>query len=192
MSARDEIITGGRELQEVLDTLPGKMQKNINRAGLRAGAVVLLAKVRENIPVDQGNLLRTARISGRAKGAEVAVSVKVGGKHKGVDAFYARFVEYGTRPHLIKVQDSERGVNRRTGRLVSMTTINRQQRALQIGGNFVGPVVSHPGSRKKAFMRPAVDEKLPEALRAITNKIRERLNKQGLNTPAPLPADPIE
>lgn len=195
MSTRDEVIGGGRELQELLDTLPGKMQKNINRAALRAGAAVLLPAVKQNIPVDQGDLRDSARVTSRAKGAEVSASVKVGNKK----AWYARLVEYGTKPHYIKVSDADRGPGRGIGRrgtaarretLASIRTVNR--RVLQIGANFVGPSVHHPGIRPQPFMRPAIDEKLPEVLQAVTKKIRERLSKQGLNTPAPTPADPIE
>lgn len=195
MSARDEVVHGGRELQELLDTLPGKMQKNVNRAGLRAGAAVFLAEVKQNIPVSSGDLRDSARVTSRARGSEVSASVKVGNKK----AWYARLVEYGTKPHYIKVSDVDRGPGRGKGRrgtaarretLASISTVNR--RVLQIGANFVGPSVHHPGSNKKPFMRPAADSKLPEAIAAVTKKIRERLTKQGLNTPAPTPQDPVE
>lgn len=195
MSTRNEVISGGRELQELLETLPGKMQKNINRAGLRAGAAVLLPAVKQNIPVYHGDLRDSARITTRAKGSGVSASVKVGNKK----AWYANLVEHGTRPHYIKVSDEDRGPGRGIGRrgtaarretLASIRTVNR--RVLQIGANFVGPSVHHPGSRPHPFARPAIDEKLPEVLDAVTKKIRERLTKQGLNNPAPLPQDPAE
>lgn len=191
MSTTDHGIEGGRELDDLLRTLPEKMQKNVNRAGLRAGAVVLLDQVKQNIPVKSGNLRKTARISSRAKNGAVSVSVKAGGKVKGIDAWYARLVEFGTRPHLVQVSEKDRGINGRTGRAVSVTTVNRR-RSLMIGTTLVGPSVQHPGSRARPFMRPAIDAKLPEALKAITAKIRERLSKQGLNTPAPIPVDPEE
>lgn len=188
MPARDENILGGRELDELLQTLPGKMQKNINRAGLRAGAVVLRDEAKRNVPVASGDLRNSVRVTSRARGAEVSVSVKAGNRI----AYYARFVEYGTREHLVQVSDQDRGINRRTGRQISLTTINRQRRSLAIGGNLIGPSVQHPGARPKPFMRPAVDSALPRAIEAITAKIRERLTKEGLNAPAPLPADPEE
>lgn len=192
MSTRDEVVQGGRETQDLLDTLPGKMQKNINRAGLRAGAVVFLAEVKQRIPVASGDLRDSARVTTRARGAEVSASVKVGNSV----AWYAKQVEYGTRPHYIKVSDQDRGPGRRKGRkgrpgtretLASISTVNR--RVLQIGANFVGPSVHHPGARARPFMRPTADNKLPEAIAAITKKIRERLTKQGLNSPAPGPQE---
>lgn len=187
MSTRDDVIQGGRQLDELLQTLPTKMEKNILRAGMRAGAAVLLPEVKQRIPVDKGALARSARITTRAKKGAVSASVKVGNR----EAWYARLVEYGTKPHLIQVSDADRGINRKTGKRISMTTINRQ-RSLLIGGTLVGPSVEHPGSRPQPFMRPASDAALPAALRAVTDKIRERLTKQGLNTPPALPTDPEE
>lgn len=181
MSTRDEAISGGRQLDELLRALPDKMQKNINRAGLRAGAVVLREEVKRNVPVDSGDLRNSVRVTSRARNGQVSVSVKAGNSI----AYYARFVEYGTRPHLIAVDDRDRGINRRTGRQISITTINRQRRSLSIAGNLIGPSVQHNGARPKPFMRPAVDAKLPEAIQAITAKIRERLSQQGLDVPAP-------
>lgn len=188
MTTRNENIAGGRELDELLRTLPQKMQKNINRAALRAGGQVMLAEVWSRIPSDTGDLAKTARLTSRIKGDQVSASVKVGGKYKGVDAYYAKWVEYGTRPHLVEVSDKDRGINRRTGKAISLTTINRQQnerRSLQIGGNLVGPSVMHPGARPRPFMRPAADAAFTESIDAVKRVIREKLTKQGLNTPSP-------
>lgn len=167
MTTRDEVISGGAELDALLRTLPDRMQKNVNRTGLRAGAAVFLAEVKQNIPVSSGDLLKTARISSRAAGGGVSVSVKVGGKHKGVDGWYAHLVEYGTRPHVILPK--------------------KQGGAMQFGG-IKTRLVDHPGTRARPFMRPAVDSKFPEAVAAIQAKIRQRLAAQGLNTPDPAPA----
>jgi HK97 gp10 family phage protein len=191
MTTRDENIQGGKELAELLETLPVKMQKNINRAGLRSMASVLLDEVKRNVPVASGDLRNSVRITSRARGAQVSVSVKAGN----AKAFYARMVEYGTKPHLVQVSDKDRGINSRTGKQISITTINRQQgerRSLQIGGNLVGPSVMHPGAKGRPFMRPAVDTALPRAIEAGTQKIRERLTKQGLNAPPPMTGDPEE
>lgn len=197
MSGRQENIRGGRELDELLKTLPEKMQRNVNRAGLRAGAQVIKDEVDRQVPRDTGDLAATVRITSRINKAtgNVSASVKAGGKYKGVDAWYARLVEYGTKPHLVQVSDKDRGINRRTGKQISVTTINRQQAersSLNIGGNLVGPSVQHPGAKGRPFMRPAADIAMAPAVEAVTKKIRERLTKQGLNTPAPIPSDPEE
>jgi HK97 gp10 family phage protein len=167
MTTRDQAVTGGAQLDALLRTLPEKMQKNVTRTGLRAGAAVFLSEVKQNIPVDSGALRSTARISSRNTPQGPQVSVKVGGKVKGVDAWYAHLVEFGTRPHVIKPK--------------------QQGGALQFGG-ITTRSVQHPGTRARPFMRPAVDAKFPEAVEAIKNKIRDRLAKQGLNVPDPAPA----
>lgn len=166
MSSRDEVIAGGRELDDFLQTLAPKMQKNINRAGLRAGAAVLLEEVRQRIPVASGALRDSARITSRARGATVSASVKVGSK----TVWYAHIVEYGTRPHKILPK--------------------RQGGAMQFGG-IETRLVDHPGTRGRPFMRPAIDDKFPQVVQAVAKKIRERLTRQGLNSPAPN-SDPAE
>jgi HK97 gp10 family phage protein len=158
VSTQDAVIVGGRELDDLLRTLPVKMHKNINRAALRAGAAVYLREVQQRIPEDTGQLKASARITTRAKGDEVSASVKVGN----FVAWYAHLVEFGTRAHVEAVP---------TG-------------AMRFGG-VVTREVHHPGIVGQPFMRPAADQGFNEAVAAVTRKIRERLTKQGLITPAP-------
>jgi HK97 gp10 family phage protein len=165
MSTRDENIIGGQQLDELLQTLPGKMQRNINRSALRAGAAALLPEVVQRIPVASGDLRASARITTRARGATVSASVKVGNQV----AWYAHLVEYGTRPHVIKPREAKG--------------------AMQFGG-VTTKSVQHPGTRPQPFMRPAIDISLPQVVEAFTRKMRERLTKQGLDTPEALPGDP--
>lgn len=192
MSTREESITGGAELDRLLQTLPVKMEKNVLRSGMRAGAAVFLEEVRQRIPADSGQLRASARVTTRSQRGQVSASVKVGN----FVAWYARFVEYGTQAHYVKVSDIDRGRGRGIGRrgsanrretLASIRTVNR--RSLQIGANFIGPSVHHPGARAKPFMRPAADAGFPRAVAAATKKIRQRLTAQGLNTPEALPGD---
>lgn len=183
--ADDRTISGGRELSQFLQQLPAKIEKNIMRAALRAGAAEIRKEARELVPVEMGDLRRSIRVSAKAKGGKVQASVKAGDKK----AFYAHMVEFGTKPHLIKVREEDRPINykltRKRGVLtrVSMRTINR--RGLMIGNNFVGPKVDHPGARPSPFLRPAFDNAGDRAIKAIGDKIRERLTKQGINAPAP-------
>lgn len=183
--ADETTIVGGRQLAEMLRQLPVKIEKNIMRAAMRAGAAVLRGEARDLVPVDMGDLRRSIRVSTSAKGGTVKASVKAGNKR----AFYAHMVEFGTKPHLIKVKEEDRPVNyrltQRRGVLtrVSMRTINR--RGLMIGNNFVGPKVEHPGARPAPFMRPALDNASDRAIKAVADKVRERLTKEGINVPAP-------
>lgn len=185
MADSSETIRGGRELAQFLQQLPVKVEKNIMRAALRAGAAVLREAARNNVPVDDGLLRKSVRVSTNSKHGVVTATVKAGDKK----AFYAHMVEYGTRPHLIKVRDEDRPINykltQKRGVLtrVSIRTMNRH--SLQIGGHFVGASVKHPGATPKPFMRPALDSKSSAAIQAVSAKIRERLTQEGINAPAP-------
>lgn len=162
----DQNITGGAELQAALSSLPAKIEKNIMRAAVRAGAAVLRAEARLNVPVATGALKKSIKISAKATRGQINVKVTAGGK----GARHAQLVEYGTRPHEIKPDGAA---------------------ALAVGGAVVGAVM-HPGAQPKPFMRPAFDAKAQEAIAAVAAKIRERLTEQGINTPAPESAPATE
>lgn len=175
-------IKGLSELQKLLDTLPAKIEKNVMRGALREGAKVLLTETTYRAPHKQAGLVSSLRVGTRSRGGTVTGYVKT-------DLFYARFVEYGTRPHFISVQDDEKPINKqlsfRRGQIVraSMTTVNRNIRSLKISGNFVGPTVHHPGAQPKPFMRPSLDTAGVTAIVAAGEYMKKRLEtKQGLET----------
>lgn len=185
----EQAIIGGKQLFDFLQQLPVKVERNIMRAALRAGAAVLRDEARRNLEangtMDTRELWKSIRVTTGAKKGIVTATIKAGNKK----AFYWGWVEYGTKPHLLKVEDYERPINYRLttkrGTLVyaSMTTVNRN--VLKIGNTFVGPTVSHPGAKPSPYMRPALDNKGDAAVLAIAAKIRERLTLQGINVPAP-------
>jgi hypothetical protein len=55
--------------------------------------------------------------------------------------------------------------------------------SLTIGGNFVGPVVMHPGHAAKPFLRPALDQKAEEAVNAMGAYIAHRVQFGNLKAP---------
>jgi HK97 gp10 family phage protein len=150
-------IKGFDELQKMLDTLPAKMEANIMRGALRAGAKEIEPEVKQNIPVASGDLRDSVRVSTRSKRGVVTASVKIGNKK----AWYAHIIEYtGAVPHNIAAKG--KGV-------------------LAFAG-FVGKSVMHPGMKAKPFARPALDSKAEAAIQATGEYIKKRLTKQGLNT----------
>lgn len=174
-------IKGGKELQAFLDQLPAKVEQNILRSALRQGAKVIAEEAKANAPVKDGDLRRSIKVSVRVQRGVVTAKVKAGDEK----AWYAHFVEFGTRPHLISVsEDSRPGrMTRRGFKPYSLKTLNKMMKngSLKIGQNFVGASVSHPGAQAKPYMRPALDTKTDEALKAIGEQIKKRLTKQGLN-----------
>lgn len=155
----DETIAGGRELDAFLQQLPVKVEKNILRAALRAGANEFKEAAKQGAPVDEGDLRASIRVTTSTKRGTVYAKLRVGGKR----APHAHLVEFGTAAHKIKA---------------------KKQHALSFGGTTVREV-DHPGARAQPFMRPAADSRPPAATAAVAAKIRERLTKEGINTPAP-------
>jgi HK97 gp10 family phage protein len=163
MSVDDLAISGGKKLDDLLKTLPGKLQKNIMRSAIRAGGVVYRDKVKELVPVHMGELKKSIRISTKLKGGVVTASLKVGSRK----AWYAKLVEFGTRPHKITPKDA---------------------RALEIGGAVVESV-DHPGAQAHPYMRPAADAGHTAALAAVVDQLRKRLTLAGLDA-SPPPEEP--
>lgn len=151
-------VKGLADLQRFLDQLPAKVERNVLRGGLRAGARAVLPAARANINSVSGELAASLRVGARARGGTVTayVSTKV---------FYARFVEYGTKPHTIRAKDGG---------------------SLKWGGIFVESV-EHPGARPAAagrgFMRAALDSQAQAALLAAGEYMKNRLaTRHGLDT----------
>jgi len=162
---RDTIhISGLTDLGKFLETLPKKLERNVLRAALKAGAKVVKEAAQANCPVAApsrkgarvyggypGALRDSLRYDAKIdlKGGKVMAYVRAGGKArgKGADTFYASWVEYGTAAHD--------------------------------NGYFM-----HPGARSdRPFMRPALDAEAGRALLVIGNYIKMRLEtRHGLDT----------
>lgn len=157
-------IAGGKELAQFLQQLPLKIEKNIMRSALRAGATVIAKEAKLNVPVQLGELKRSIRTGSNAKKGRVEAYARAGNKK----AYYYRFVEYGTAAHVIKA-----GKNKK---LLTFTARDGKKVEIQ--------QVNHPGAIAKPYMRPALDSKGKDAVRAVTQQIRARLTKEGIDTPA--------
>lgn len=157
-------IRGLAELNKALQELPAKVERNVLRGGLRAGAKVMEAEAArlcpEGLPTldsvkrgaRRGELKRSIRITMRASKSTVRAQLKAGNKV----AWYAHLVEFGTARHWIKP---------------------KSRKSLFIAG-LMKEVVDHPGARPKPFMRPAFDGKWRAAIDAMADYIRTRLPKE--------------
>jgi len=157
-------IKGLAELHRTLQELPVKIERNVLRGGLRAGAKVMEAEAERLCPealptLDSvkrgarlGELKRSIRVTLRARGSTVRATLKAGNKV----AWYAHLVEFGTARHWIKP---------------------KSRKSLFIAGLFK-EIIDHPGARPKPFMRPAFDSKWRMAIDAMADYIRTRLPKE--------------
>lgn len=148
-------VTGLKELQAFLDQLPAKIEANIMRSALRAGANVVLAEVKINVPEKTGVLKAGLKVGTRSRRGVVTATVKAGGKH----GHLAKWIEFGAAAHFIKPKTAK---------------------SLFFAG-LMRDGVDHPGIKPKPFMRPALDSQSQAALLAVGEAIKKRLTKQGLD-----------
>jgi HK97 gp10 family phage protein len=150
-------VRGLKEINAFLQQLPAKIEKNVLRGGLRAGARVVQAEVKATAPVATGQLRDGVKVSTGGKGGQVVAKVKLTGPH----AFLGNWLEYGTAAHQI------------TAAKGGWLTID--------GGYF--KAVDHPGMQARPFMRPALDGKAQAAVVAAAEYMKRRLaTKHGLDT----------
>ncbi len=153
-------IDGLAELQLLLNQLPATIEGRIVRGALRAGAKVVAIEAKRRCPVGTdvpkgetpGSLRDSIHVSMRSKNGHVTATIKAGGEK----AHYAHMVEFGTARHWIKP---------------------RSRKSLFIAGLFK-EAVEHPGAKKHPFMRPAIDSKATEALQAVADYIKARIDKE--------------
>lgn len=174
-------IDGIADLREACRQLPEKIQNNIMRGALRAAGNVIADEARRRVPARTGQLKASIRVSVRNTLNGVIASVKAGdrfrvfkGKGKSIKGaayrtaragggfnystpFYAHFVEFGTRPHIIKPRFARRLAFVVASRVVSV------------------PQVKHPGAKPRPFMGPAFDAKWHDALAAVETYMAKRL-----------------
>ena len=179
LAVSDIKVKGLADLQKFLYQLPAKLEQNILRGALRAGAKLVLEAAKQNAAsivgdpsetnkkrynLYAGALRDSIRISTRIdkRKKQVVASVKAGGKSKktGADVFYAHIIEFtGARPHSVK-----KGASLRSGKYQYKESM-------------------HPGMRARPFMRPALDLQARNAVIAAAEHMKKRLaSKHGLNT----------
>lgn len=163
-------VKGLSDLAKALDTLPAKIQNNLMRGALRAGAKLVMAEAQHTAAfADRTGALRASlRIGTKLTKTGVMANVSAGKGKKGKDgkkataAFYARFIEYGTKPHEIRAKKGG---------------------LLAIGVSHV----HHPGITPRPFLRPALDVTAPAAVQASAQYLRNKLaTKHGIDVPEPL------
>lgn len=147
-------VKGLRELDALLQQVPAKVERNVLRGGLRAGANVIKPVAQSNIRSQSGYLADSLRVGTKTRYGKVIATVRT-------KVFYGPFVEFGTGPHSI---------------------LARARSVLSVGGLFVASV-DHPGARPHPFMRPAMDSQAQAAVVAVGEYIKNRLaTKNGLDT----------
>ncbi|MCA3254933.1 MAG: HK97 gp10 family phage protein [Alphaproteobacteria bacterium] len=149
---------GGPELERFLSTLPVRLQKNVLRSGMRAGANVAKKAAQETLGSqanETGQLRKGLKVSTRVVKTEVIARLRATGEH----AYIAHWIEFGVQPHSVA-----RGAD-----------ISRGKK------QHIGPF--HPGFPGIGFMRRSLDENVAQIVGAVGEQISLRLSKIGLDAP---------
>jgi hypothetical protein len=155
-------------VKALIAKLPAALEKNILRGAARAAATVVADEAKERVISDE--VRASIKITTSARDGKITAKVQT----KGPGAYLAPWLEYGTDPHFITVSDADRG-----GRSIKRFNKEVREGSLVIGGHFVGPTVRHPGARPHPFLRPALDTKEADAIKAAQSYITTRLAAVG-------------
>jgi HK97 gp10 family phage protein len=126
--------------------------------GLRLGAELVSVQAKTNAPKRTGQLANSVQAeppTGQFTAGSLSASV-------GAGAPYSAFVEFGTKPHIIRAKNKK--VLRFPG----------------AGGGFrFATQVHHPGTKAQPYLQPAVDGLADDVAEVIAEAIDDALNGLG-------------
>jgi hypothetical protein len=144
------------------------------RGGARAGATVIADEIKLRTPSDE---VRTElRMRVRQVGDAVVAKIDL---PPGWARSVGIWLEYGTSPHYITVDDAQRD-----GKSVQRINSLSKAGTLVINGEPVGATVFHPGARPHPTFRPALDTKQAEAVAEAQRFIDARTSRAGFAVPS--------
>lgn len=149
---------------------PTMIEERVLRGAARAGMAVIADEARDRVA--SADVREALVVTSKIEPGRITVKLSV---RRGWARSVATWLEYGTSPHYISVDDSQRG-----GR--SAARVNKLEKAgtLVIAGQPVGTTVFHPGARPHPFMRVSLDVKEREAIAAAQSYINSRVSRYGI------------
>ena len=165
-------VTGLKELDALLKTLPARIEGNVMRGGMRASLKVIGDVAKTNLAangtIKTGNLQKSIRIGFKRK-SETGYGWMRGRLSAGnKDAWYAHFIEFGTASFYT-------GQGKTVGKPYEIHPKNHK--SLFFAG-VMREVIVHPGIHPKPFMRPALDQASGKAITTFADYLRVRLPKE--------------
>lgn len=161
-------VRGKDAVRAFIASVPEKLAERVLVGAGRAAANVIADEARDRSISDE--VTAAIKVTVRREPGRIIARVIV----KGPGAYLAPWLEYGTEPHFISVDDSQR-------KGMSTARFNKSDAAasLVIGGNFVGSTVWHPGAQPHPFLRVSLDLKEREAVAAAQQYISKRVGTIG-------------
>lgn len=165
-------ISGLKELDEILKTLPAKIEKNVMRGAIRAGLTEIRNEAKSQLTsgghVKSGDLQRSVRVSFARKSEKfgwMRGHVKAGDDK----AWYAHLIEFGTGSFYAgKGSKSKR----------KPYEIRPKGRKSLFFAGLMKEIVTHPGIRPSPFMRTAFDSKAAASIKAFADYMTKRIPKE--------------
>jgi HK97 gp10 family phage protein len=166
---------GLKQLEKALVELGRGAGNQVLSGALRDAARPIVKSARSKMPVKSGTLrrgIKTEVVRGNGQSKTVATL------HIGYDknkAWYARFIEKGTKPHVIPSPTVGRGKNKRKNTAV-----------VSFGGKVYSKI-NHPGMSAKPILLPAFSSGYKQSIAIFQQRLRERIilraiKKYGKNT----------
>ncbi len=170
-------VTGLAELYAALQELPVRIERNITRGALRAGAAIFRDEARANVPKNSGFLRKSIKSESDVRYGKAYGYVRID-RNKG-GAFYAHMLEFGTASYYAGSGRSKRQPYRipkaTIGRKKTANTVSKRLKFNTPGGFVIRNAVIHPGIKPTFFMRKAFDRKQKEAMDAFRVYVENRL-----------------
>ena len=171
MASSEVSILGLKELDEILKSLPAKIEKNVMRGAMRAGLNEIRSEAKLQLGagghVKTGALQRSVKVSFARKSEKlgwVRGYVKSGDKK----AWYAHLIEFGSGSFYSGKGESKR----------APYEIKPKNRKSLFFAGLMKDLVIHPGIKPSPFMRTAFDSKSAASIKAFADYMRKRLPKE--------------
>lgn len=162
-------VRGKDAVRAFIASVPEKLAERVLVGAGRAAANVIADEARDRSISDE--VTAAIKVTVKREPGRIVARVVV----KGPGAYLAPWLEYGTEPHFISVDD-----NQREGMSIARFNKSDAAASLVIGGKFVGTTVWHPGARAHPFLRVSLDVKEGEAIAAAQQYISARVGKSGI------------
>lgn len=172
MASSEVKITGLKELDSLLKTLPGNIQNNVMRGAMRSG-LNEVGDIAKNIlaadgHVVTGNLRKSIRVSFKRKSEKygwMRGHLLAGDKK----AWYSHIIEFGSGSYYVgKGSKSKKA---------PYEIRPRNHKSLFFAG-LMKEIIVHPGVKPSPFMRPAMDSGANRAIQAFAAYVAKRLPKE--------------
>lgn len=154
-----------------MSSIPAQLEAKVFKGAARAAAKVIADDARDRSVSGEVSAAIRTKVESLPGKVRSTVFVKRGWAHS-----LAIWQEYGTEPHFISVDDSQR--EGRSARRIN--DLNKDGASLVIGGQYVGKTVWHKGATPHPFMRPALDHSEAEAIAAAQRYINARITRAGI------------